>query len=207
MELQQQLFPATLMPDRDWWQALWAAPRATMEAIGIKPGMRVIDLCCGDGYFTSVIAEQVGNGNAVGFDLDPAMLEQAMQACSSAGNCHWVTGDARDLSRLIEEKADYVLIANTFHGVPDQLALAHEVTAILKPGGQFAIVNWHPLPREHTTVLGQPRGPRTEMRMSPDAVKAAVEPAGFKLDSVVELPLYHYAAIFSVKPSMQDKPV
>ena len=36
----------------------------------------------------------------------------------------------------------------------------------------------------------------TEMRMAPDQVRAAVEPAGFRLSRVVELPPYHYGAIF-----------
>lgn len=198
IETQEKLFPATLMPDRDWWQTLWPDPGATVLALGIGAGMTAVDLCCGDGYFTAAIARQIGAGRVVGFDLDPDMLEQAKAACGQAVNCTWIAGDARNLSRLIGERVDYVLIANTFHGVPDQIGLAREVAAILKPGGRFAIVNWHPLPREQTTVLGQPRGPRTEMRMSPEAVQAAVQPAGFTLKSVVELPPYHYGAVFVV---------
>ena len=205
MELQEKLFPATGMPDQDWWQTLWADPGATISALGISAGMTVVDLCCGDGYFTAAIAQQVGAGHVVGFDLDPSMLGQAQAACKTAGNCTWVVGDARHLSQLIGEQVDYVLIANTFHGVPDQVALAREVAAILKPGGRFAIVNWHPLSREQTTVLGQPRGPRSEMRMSPAAVQAVVEPAGFLLASIVELPPYHYGAVFVVQPAINAK--
>jgi len=43
----KELFPATLMPDKDWWQALWPDPRAVLTAVGIEPGMQVVDLCCG----------------------------------------------------------------------------------------------------------------------------------------------------------------
>ena len=198
--MQEKLFPATSMPDPDWWQTLWPSPDATITALGIRSGMDVVDLCCGDGYFTAAIARQVGTGNVMGFDLDPGILEQAKAVCRDATNCTWIAGDACDLSRLISEKVDYVLIANTFHGVPDPLALAREVAATLKPGSRFTIVNWYPVPREETTVLGQPRGPRTDMRMSPEAVQAVVEPAGFQLESVVELPPYHYGAVFIAKP-------
>ncbi len=111
-------------------------------------------------------------------------------------NFTWVLGDAMDLSRLIHDRADYVLIANTFHGVPNKTELAREVAKVLKPDGCFAIVNWHLLPREKTPVLGQPRGPRTELRMSPEQVSAAVRAAGFALERVVELPPYHYGAVF-----------
>jgi len=45
-------------------------------------------------------------------------------------------------------------------------------------------------------VLGEPRGPATKLRMAPEQVRSAVEPAGFHLDRVVELPPYHYGAVF-----------
>ena len=91
---------------------------------------------------------------------------------------------------------DFVVMANTFHGVPDKARLARGVAAILKPGGRFAIINWHHRPRDETTVLGKPRGPKTEMRMTPSDVAAEVETANLKLVDVIELPPYHYGAIF-----------
>jgi len=192
----ERIFPATVMPDQDWWHALWPDPEAVVEALGIAPGVLVIDLGCGDGYFTAAIGRRVGSGRVIGFDLDPAMLDRSRTACREMTNFTWVLGNAMNLSRLIHERADYVLIANTFHGVPDKTELAREVAKVLKPDGCFAIVNWHPLPREKTPVLGQPRGPRTELRMSPEQVYAAVQPAGFERERVVELPPYHYGAIF-----------
>ena len=81
MELKEKLFPATLMPDSDWWHTLWPDPVATITALGIRDGMNVVDLCCGDGYFTAAIARQIGTGYVVGFDLDPVMLEQAKSVC------------------------------------------------------------------------------------------------------------------------------
>lgn len=196
MTIQEQLFPATVMPDRDWWHALWPDPDGVVRALRIERGMTVVDLGCGDGYFTAAIARQIDPGRVVGLDLDPAMLEQAQAACEGMANCDWRLGDAMELSRLLGAPADFVLIANTFHGVPDKTALAREVAASLKPNGRFAIVNWYPLPREETTVLGQPRGPKTEMRMSPEQTCAVVKSAGFKLETLVALPPYHYGAIF-----------
>lgn len=194
---QQRLFPATVMPDQDWWHALWPDPDHVIAALHIKSGMTVVDLGCGDGYFTAAIARQTGPGRVIGFDLDPAMLVQAQAACAGMTNIDWLLGDAMELSRLVAEPADFALIANTFHGVPDKTALAREIATTLKPGGRFAIVNWHPLPREATPVLGQPRGPRTELRMSMEQTQQAVEPAGFELETLVELPPYHYGAVFS----------
>jgi SAM-dependent methyltransferase len=200
MTLPEKLFPATLMPDRDWWQALWPDPDATIAALGIDAGMTVVDLCCGDGYFTAAIARRVthdaATGAVIGCDLDPGLLQQARTACAGADNCTWISGDAMDLGHLVTARADCILIANTFHGVPDPAGLAAVVASILRPGGRFIVVNWHALPREQTPVLGLPRGPKSEMRMAPAAVKDIVEPRGFELETVVELPPYHYGAIF-----------
>ena len=44
------IFHATAMPDPEWWHASWAQPDDVVAAIGITAGMRVIELCCGDGW-------------------------------------------------------------------------------------------------------------------------------------------------------------
>lgn len=194
--LSEQLFPATAMPDPDWWHALWPQPDKIISALQIKPHMQVIDLGCGDGYFTAAIARQLDSGHVVGFDLDPLMLARAQAACADLAHCSWLHGDAMALNQLIPTPVDYVLIANTFHGVPAQTALAAEIAASLQAEGCFAIINWYPLPREYTTVLALPRGPRTELRMSVAQTQRVVEPAGFELEQLVEFPPYHYGAIF-----------
>jgi hypothetical protein len=45
--------------------------------------------------------------------------------------------------------------------------------------------------REETTVLGEPRGPKTELRLSPRQIVEAVEAGGLVLARLVELPPYH----------------
>jgi predicted methyltransferase len=190
-------FPATAMPDRDWWATLWPDPAGVLRALGIRPGMVVVDLCCGDGYFTAPLAKIV-DGQVHAVDIDPAMIEQTRAAVEAAGTSalSLLCADARDLPALLPGHADCVLIANTFHGVPGKTAMACTAAAVLRPGGRLAIVNWRPLPREHTVVLGKPRGPKSEMRMSPDDVRAVVEPGGFVLEQVVDLPPFHYGAMF-----------
>jgi hypothetical protein len=57
-------------------------------------------------------------------------------------------------------------------------------------------MNWHQRSRDETTVLGEPRGPKTELRLSPQQTIDAVEPCGLKLAHLVEVPPYHYGAVF-----------
>jgi len=189
-------FPATTMPDADWWQALWPDPVTLLVEMGVQPGMVVVDLCCGDGLFTAPHARIVDGVYAI--DIDPAMLDRARALVAAAGstNCHFVVADAMTFDAVVPEPVDYVFLANTLHGVPDQLGLARTVVAILKPEGQFGLINWHRRPREETLVFGQPRGPRTEMRMEARDVAVIVEPAGLSPNRNVEFPPYHYRAMF-----------
>jgi SAM-dependent methyltransferase len=196
----QGFFPATAMPDSAWWRALWPQPGKVLADLGIAPEMTAIDLCCGDGLFTVPLAQMARR--VVAIDLDPEMARtaEARAAASKATNCTFIVGDAYSIAELTPEPAAFVLIANTFHGVPDKPRLARAVAAVLKPAGRLAIINWHHRPREETTVLGQPRGPQTDLRMAPVDLTAVVEPVGLNPVGVIELPPYHYGAIFQ-KPA------
>ncbi len=192
----ETFFPATVMPDSDWWHALWPDPEGVLRAVGIKPDMQVVDLCCGDGHFTQPMCHLVYPGKTWAVDLDADLLSQAEQVCQKNPNFHAILGDARELPKQIDQPVDLVFIANTFHGVPDKTALSKAVYESLAANGRFVIINWYRRPREETTVLEQPRGPDTELRMEPDDVQKVVEPAGFALDEVIDVGPYHYAAVF-----------
>ena len=189
------------MPDRDWWAALWPHPEEVLRAVGIRSGMTVLDLCCGDGYFTAPLAKLVA-GKVIALDIDCFMLDRAKAEVARIGATvkSWICADALALASHVTEPVDLVLIANTFHGVPDQRALARAVRSVLRPHGLFAVINWYPADRTNTPVLGTPRGPATEMRMSPQSVAAIVEPAGLRATEVMALPPYHYGAIFEALP-------
>ena len=158
--------------------------------------MNVVDLCCGDGHFTRPMCQLVHPGKTWALDLDADLLGQAERSCQDNPNFHAIAGDARELPNQIAEPVDFVFIANTFHGVPDKTGLSKAVHQALKPGGRFAIINWYRRPRQETTVLDQPRGPDTDLRMEPEDVQQVVEPAGFQLEKVVDVGPYHYGAVF-----------
>jgi ubiquinone/menaquinone biosynthesis C-methylase UbiE len=193
-------FEGTGMPDPGWWEALFPDPARILTLVGLPSDSDAIDLCSGDGWFTlqmTRIAHRV-----VAVDIDPHMLETSRARLREAGidNCEFIAGDAYQLPGMVPKPVDFVFLANAFHGVPDHLKLAQAVQTVLKPGGLFAIVNWYPRPREETTVLGKPRGPKSELRMSPQQTIDAVTPSGLSFAELVEIPPYHYAAVFR-KPS------
>ncbi|MEI8150235.1 MAG: class I SAM-dependent methyltransferase [Hyphomicrobiales bacterium] len=193
-------FHGTGMPDAGWWEALWPDPAGVLAIVEVKPGMEVIDLCSGDGWFTLQIAKVARH--VIAIDIDPSLLEVARHRLNENGmtNCDFITGDAYELAKLAPQLADFVFMANAFHGVPDKPRLARAVREAIKPTGRFAVVNWHQRPREETIILGESRGPATELRMSPQQTIEAVEAGGLKLAQLVEVPPYHYGAVFKQSP-------
>ena len=185
------------MPDPGWWEALWPDPAKVLKDVGVTPGMEVVDLCCGDGWFTfplAMIARSV-----IAIDIDAALLEAAKVRIADRGgapNCTFVEADAYNLALVVPAPVDHVFLANAFHGVPDKPRLARAVHHVLKPGSLFAIVSWYARPREETPVLGEPRGPATALRMTPEQTIVAVEPGGLRFRNRVEVSPYHYGAVF-----------
>ncbi len=190
-------FEGTGMPDPRWWEALWPDPAGVLVKVGLLPGLDVVDLCCGDGWFTLHIAKIAHY--VIAIDIDGELLETARLrlAAYRQSNCTFVQGDAYDIAALVGGPVDFVFLANVFHGVPDKPRLARAVSSVLKPGGLFAIVNWYARPREETPVLGEPRGPETALRIGPEAVKAALQPTALTHVKTVDIPPYHYACIFT----------
>jgi SAM-dependent methyltransferase len=189
-------FKGTEMPTAGWWEALWPDPASVLAQVGVTAGMDVIDLCSGDGWFTLQIARLVRQVTSIDIDRNFLDLAGVRLAENGIANCKFVEGNAYDVDKLISQPADFVFMANAFHGVPERTRLARSVANALVPHGHFAIVNWHARTREQTTILGEPRGPASDLRVTPEATRAAVEPAGFRTARVVELPPYHYGAIF-----------
>jgi SAM-dependent methyltransferase len=189
-------FQGTEMPTAGWWEALWPDPSSVLDAVGLPAGGRVIDLCSGDGWFTLQIARR--SNSVIAIDIDLATLERGRQrlAEQQVTNCTFQTGDAYDIAALVTEPVEFVFMANYFHGVNDRPRLAHSIHDILAPAGRLAIVNWHHRPREETVILGEPRGPRTELRISSQQTIDDVTPSDLALLKVVELPPYHYGVIF-----------
>lgn len=171
-----------------------------LKQVGIRPGMTVIDLCSGDGWFTLQIAKIARHVTAI--DIDGKLLQTARIRLAEAkqSNCTYVEGNAYDIGGLIDHQVDFVFLANAFHGVPDKPRLARAVADALKPGGLFVIVNWHVRSREETTVLGEPRGPAIALQIDAEAVELAVRQAPLRPVRIVEIPPYHYASIFQKGP-------
>ncbi|MFW6000094.1 MAG: class I SAM-dependent methyltransferase [Halorubrum sp.] len=192
-------FQNTGQPDWDWWGKLWPTPGATLRDLGLGAGQSVAEVGCGSGYFALPAARIVEPAPVYAVDLDEALLDEleSLAERQAIENVVPVHGDARDPGELLPEPVDALVVANTFHGVEGRAAFVERAFEAVEPGGTLIVVNWNVRPREATTVGDEPRGPPTELRMTPEETEAVVTgSAAFELDRRVDLPPYHYALVF-----------
>lgn len=192
-------FQNTGQPDWDWWGRVWPTPGATLRRLGLAAGDRVVEIGSGNGYFALPAARVADPATVYAVDVDAGLLAEldALATTQEVDNVTAVEGDARALPDLLPEPVDFALFANAFHGVADRAAFVESVAAALADDGRFAVVNWGDRPREETTVDGEPRGPPTDLRLSPAETRRAVEGGGaFRLAAAVDLPPYHYGLVF-----------
>src|SRR5215207_4961505 len=113
---------------REW------APRV-VAAGGIRPGDRVLDVACGTGVLSRVVAEAVGRaGSVTGLDLDPGMLAIAAR---TAPRSAWLRGVAESLP-FRDATFDAVVSQFGLMFFQDRSRALREMWRVLRPGGRMA---------------------------------------------------------------------
>lgn len=107
----------------------------------IRTGEKVVDVGCGSGLDSLIAAKKAGSdGEVVGVDMTPAMLEKARDAAEEAGleNAEFREGYAEDLP-VEDGWADVVISNGVLNLMPDKSAALGEMHRVLKPGGRLQI--------------------------------------------------------------------
>jgi ubiquinone/menaquinone biosynthesis C-methylase UbiE len=112
---------------------------ALLDYVRARPGMRVLDLCCGPGTLTIPLARDLnGVGEVIGVDLAEGMLEIARKA--AGGRSLPVRFLHMDVEQLQFPPAtfDAVACGHGLHFLPNLGRGLREVRRVLKPKGRFA---------------------------------------------------------------------
>ncbi|MBV1860284.1 MAG: methyltransferase domain-containing protein [Nannocystaceae bacterium] len=111
-----------------------------LQDAGISEGMTVLDVGCGHGNVTRMLADRVGpKGHVVGIDLNERALDRARALCE-AGDVRNVTFVCTDLATppTRDPLYDAVVGRRVLMYVPDRLAALKALAGVLRPGGVAA---------------------------------------------------------------------
>lgn len=124
-----------------------------IEAIGPRPGHRVLDLATGTGDVGLMLAEQHPEIQVVGLDPSRKMLDVARGKATerrASGRVEFLQGEAEHLP-FEDRSFDGCMMAFGIRNVADRPAALREMARVVRPGGRIAILE---LSEPRSGVLG-----------------------------------------------------
>src|SRR5215467_5806920 len=123
---------------------------ALVGSLGIRKGLKVLDLGCGDGT-TALPAAKLG-ADVLGVDIARNLVDAGNRRAAEQGlgNLRFQQGDATDLRDL--ESRSFDLVVSIFGAMfaPKPFDVAKEMVRVTRAGGRIVMGNW--IPNDPTLV-------------------------------------------------------
>lgn len=125
----------------DRYEAVWALftiklAEPLLDSIGVKKGMKLLDVACGTGMVAQAASQR--GANPVGIDFSKEMISIAKKKFPAI---EFIVGDAQSLP-FADENFDCVAMNFGLMQVPDADRALREANRILKHGGRFGFTTW-----------------------------------------------------------------
>jgi ubiquinone/menaquinone biosynthesis C-methylase UbiE len=120
---------------------LFRDPFRPLEAAGLEPGRKVLEVGCGPGFFTVPASMMVGpEGSVTSLDVSPAAVDHVRHKVEEAGaaNVEVLLANAADTG-MASESFDLVFVFGLGRVAGDIEKTWKELHRILKPGGTLSI--------------------------------------------------------------------
>ena len=117
---------------------------AVVAGLSITPGLKVLDLGCGDG--TTALPEARRGADVLGVDIARNLVEAGNRRAQQEGltNCRFQEGDATNLIELRDHSFDLVVSIFGAMFAPKPFDVAREMVRVTRPGGRIVMGNWIP---------------------------------------------------------------
>ncbi|MHA1963486.1 MAG: class I SAM-dependent methyltransferase [Candidatus Thorarchaeota archaeon] len=116
-------------------------PSLLLEALELRPGMEIVELGCGSGYYTVAVAKTIQPAGIVfAVDIQQGMLDKLQERMEREGvdNIIPVLADAEGHIPLDDGVADAVFSVTVLPEIPDPPKALLQVKRLLKAEGVFA---------------------------------------------------------------------
>ena len=137
--------------------------------VAVASVRRVIDLGCGPGNSTRVLADLWPDAEIIGLDSSPEMIARAR---ADAPTSRWIVGDIAAWAASEGDEFDVVFSNAALHWLPDYASLFPRILRHVAPGGAFAMqmpANVDALP--HELMRGLAASPRWRVHFPEGTVR------------------------------------
>ena len=128
-----------------------------LDACGDVAGRDVIDLGCGEGRFSLMLAER--GARVLGVDYSDVMIAAANQR--PAHDVRYAVGDMAALTKVDNDAFDLAVSYVSLIDVVDHRRAIAEAFRVLKPGGRFVVANLAPMVTAGNRWIKTPEGVKT----------------------------------------------
>jgi ubiquinone/menaquinone biosynthesis C-methylase UbiE len=174
--------------------------REVIDALNIRPGMRIADVGAGTGLYTMLFARAVGDGGKVyAVDISESFVHAIAERSARAGldNVVAVVNHQKG-TRLAPHSVDLVFLADSYHHFEYPLSMLASIHQALAPEGELSIIDFRRIPGLSSPwIMGHVRAGR-------DQIVAEVQTAGFRL---VDEPLQLKDNYFVVFRKLSTEPL
>ena len=165
----------------------WFNPEKILEDAGLRSGMVFADVGSGDGFFTILAAEVVGDkGMVYAVDTDPAVIEALKRKSNMKRliNVKALVAEAEE-TVFCQGCVDIVFYSIVLHDFRNPVKVLENAKQMLKPSGRLVDLDW----KKKRTIAGPP----VSIRFSEEKALQLIEGAGFKIERVNDAGQDHYA--------------
>jgi Methylase involved in ubiquinone/menaquinone biosynthesis len=161
-------------------------PEAVLKSFGLKPGMTVLDVGTGAGFYLPYLSKMVSDsGKVYAIDISPEAVEYAKSKVNQLGlqNVEVLLSQENQIP-LPDNTVDFTYMAFVFHELEDPVKFLKELKRVSKPIGYLALIDWKKEERD--------KGPPPDEVYSEWEVGIILEEAGLRVGRVVEVGPYAY---------------
>jgi ubiquinone/menaquinone biosynthesis C-methylase UbiE len=119
----------------------WEVERRRLQALGVSDGQGLLELGCGAGAFTRLLAGWLPRSSIVGLDYDPRVLARAR--CQREGGTNRITflQASAEATGLAEGSFDVAISRYVLQHSSNPVAVAMEARRVLRSGGLHVVID------------------------------------------------------------------
>ena len=125
--------------DKDSYQKAVILPNM-LRLLDIKKGQTILDIACGQGFFSREFYKK--GGNIIGVDASSKLIELAKK--HSPKEIRYYTAPADKIPITLPHSVDFVTIVLAIQNIENVSGVFQECRRLLKPAGKLLIVMNHP---------------------------------------------------------------